>query len=68
MKLESLMGRYFRLEQELSIAYRAFPWQARLIDRLAGDLAATEREIGAMQSVHRPSNDSLADRVQHGRL
>jgi hypothetical protein len=50
MELESLMGRYFRLKQELSIAYRAHPWHAKMIDRLAADIAATEREIGALQS------------------
>lgn len=50
MELEPLMGRYFRLRQELSIAYRIRPWQSDRIDRLAEDLAATEREIGAMQS------------------
>jgi hypothetical protein len=50
MELESLMGRYFRLRQELSIAYRTRPWHANMIDRLAADIATTEREIAALQS------------------
>jgi len=47
MELEPLMGRYFRLKQELSLAYRARPWHGGRIDRLACELAATEREIGS---------------------
>jgi hypothetical protein len=50
MSIEQLMGRYFRLKQELSIAYRQQPWQSHRIDRLADDLASTEREIAAMQA------------------
>ena len=66
MELEPLMGRYFRLKQELSIAYRARPWLGGRIDRLANDLAATEREIGALQAA---SSEGLAARsrsAQHG--
>ena len=48
MDLEQLMGRYFRLKQELAIAYKAQPWQSGRIDRLADELAATEREIVAL--------------------
>ena len=59
MDLEQLMGRYFRLKQELAIAYRAQPWQSGRIDRLADDLAATEREIAALQPVDEQCNDSL---------
>ena len=59
MDLEQLMGRYFRLKQELSIAYRAQPWHSAKIDRLADDLAATEREIAALQPVDEQCNDSL---------
>jgi len=51
MDLEELMGRYFRLKQELAIAYRAQPWQTARLDRLAEDLAATEKEIVAARSV-----------------
>lgn len=53
MDLEQLMGRYFRLKQELSIAYRAQPWNSARVDRLADDLAATEREIAA----HHPADE-----------
>ena len=56
MQLEPLMGRYFRLKQELAIAYRARPWHSGTIDRLANDLAATERAIGELQQVARPSD------------
>lgn len=65
MELEPLMGRYFRLRQELAIAYRSRPWQSARIDRLAEDLAATEREIGAVQSM--PRNAAISGvSVQHG--
>jgi len=57
MNLEQLMGRYFRLMQELSIAYRAQPWQTARIDRLADDLAATEREIVAVRPADEQSGD-----------
>ena len=50
MNLEQLMGRYFRLQQELSIAYRQQPWQNTRIDRLADDLSSTERAIAALQA------------------
>jgi hypothetical protein len=49
MNLDQLMGRYFRLKQELSIAYRQQPWQSGRIDRLADDLASTELEIAERQ-------------------
>jgi hypothetical protein len=49
MELEQLMGRYFRLKQELAQAYRAQPWHGPRADRLAEDLAATERQIAALQ-------------------
>jgi hypothetical protein len=61
MELDSLMGRYFRLKQELSIAYRTRPWHANMIDRLAADIAATEREIGALQSARRASAVDTAE-------
>lgn len=57
MDLEPLMVRYFRLKQELSIAYRAQPWHSGRIDRLADDLAATEREIAALQPVDEQYNE-----------
>ena len=57
MELEQLMGRYFRLKQELSLAYKTQPWHSGRIDRLADDLAATEREIVALQPVDEQCND-----------
>ncbi|MEP7101135.1 MAG: hypothetical protein ABI781_11540 [Burkholderiales bacterium] len=66
MELEPLMGRYFRLRQELSIAYRARPWLGTRIDRLADDLAATEREIGALQAASRDASGASAGGAQHG--
>jgi len=66
VQLESLMGRYFRLKQELSIAYRARPWLGGRIDRLADDLAATEREIGAMQSAAAELSGGAAARGSSG--
>lgn len=45
MTIEQLTGRYFRLKQELEIAYRRTPWQAGHIDRLASDLATIEIEL-----------------------
>jgi hypothetical protein len=61
MNIEQLMGRYFRLKQELSIAYRQQPWQSNRIDRLADDLASTEREIAALQAAgdRRPGPGSM---------
>ena len=56
MELEALIGRYSRLKQELSIAYRTWPWHVNLIDRLAGDLAATERDITTMRSASTAAN------------
>jgi hypothetical protein len=50
MELDRLMQRYFRLRQELSIAYKARPWESGRIDRLANDLSLAEREIAACQS------------------
>jgi hypothetical protein len=49
MDLERLMSRYFRLRQELSIAYRAQPWNSARIDRLADDIADVERHIATLQ-------------------
>lgn len=49
MTLEQLTTRYFHLQQELSIAYQQRPWHSGRIDRLAKDIALTEREIGGYQ-------------------
>lgn len=49
MTLDQLIGRYFRLRQELAIAYAQKPWHAPRIDRLANELSETERLIAARQ-------------------
>lgn len=59
MQLEQLMGRYFRLKQELAVAYRERPWHGARIDRLADDLTSTEREIAALQPVDEQCGDSM---------
>jgi hypothetical protein len=59
MDLDQLMGRYFRLKQELAIAYKAQPWHSGRIDRLADELAATEREIAARQPVDEQCNELM---------
>ena len=53
MQLDELMQRYFRLKQELAMAYRARPWESGRIDRLANDVTSAEREIAARQSIGR---------------
>jgi hypothetical protein len=50
MKLEQLMGRYFRLKQDLSVAYTTYPWRSARIDRLADELSRVEREIAAQRT------------------
>jgi hypothetical protein len=52
MSIEQLMGRYFRLQQELAVACAASPWNSRRIDRLSQELAATEREIASRDPSH----------------
>ena len=49
MTLDQLMGRYFRLKQELAIAYAQKPWHVPRIDRLASELSETECLIAARQ-------------------
>ncbi len=59
MDLEQLMGRYFRLKQELAIAHRAQPFQSGRIDRLADELQSTERAIEALQPLDEQCNESM---------
>mgnify|MGYP001569909422 CR=1 FL=1 len=59
MNLEQLMGRYFRLKQELAIVRKSQPWQSGLISRLASDVAAVEREIEACRPHDAPSPPEL---------
>lgn len=59
MDLEQLMGRYYRLKQELAVAYQTQPWHGARIDRLADDLAAAERELAAMQPLDEQCNERM---------
>lgn len=59
MSLEQLMGRYFRLKQELAIAYNMRPWNGGRIDRLADELAAAEREIADREPATIPFPNEL---------
>ena len=68
MNQEQLMGRYFRLQQELSIAYSAQPWNSRRIDRLANELAGTEREITAAGLIYERQSESTYRVVQTGHV
>ena len=54
MSLEQLMGRYFRLTQELAIARKAQPWQTGPIAQLAKELTLVEREIAASRHPGQP--------------
>lgn len=59
MDLRQLVGRYARLQRELSVAYSMVPWHSGLIDRLANDLASTERQIAALQKGGEHCNDTM---------
>jgi hypothetical protein len=48
MDLDQLTGRYRRLKDELAAAYAQAPWPTGRIDRLASEIAETEREIAAL--------------------
>ena len=51
MTLEQLTGKYARLRQELADAYSASAWRAGRIDRIAEELADTERALACYQPV-----------------
>lgn len=51
MNLEQLVGRYFRLNQELLEAGNTRPSQARLVGRLAADIEVTKREIESFRAM-----------------
>ena len=59
MHLEQLTGRYYRLKQELLLAYREQPGHGPRIDRLADDLIATEREIASLQPLDEQCGDPM---------
>ena len=50
MNIEKLAVRYFQLKQDLSIAYNSRPWNRAVVDRLADEIARTEREIAALKT------------------
>jgi hypothetical protein len=58
METDALMGRYSRLKQDLAAAYRELPWRSGLIDRIADELAETERALTLTQ--RRPSRPATA--------
>lgn len=58
MDTDALMGRYCRLKQDLATAYRELPWRSGLIDRIADELAETERALVLMQ--RRPSRPAAS--------
>ena len=51
MDFRQLQERRFRFMRELATEYSRKPLQTAWIDRLANDLAVTEREVAALQSV-----------------
>jgi hypothetical protein len=57
MQFEQLMGRYSRLRRELADACMAPSWNVRWIDRLADELAATEREIASRRPFDEQGGD-----------
>jgi hypothetical protein len=61
MNLEQLMGRYFRLKQDLSVAYNTHPWRSDRINRLADDLSRVEREIAAQRASDKLMPSELRD-------
>ena len=50
MDKEQLAGRYSRLRKELAAAYGLVPWNSEHIDRLADDLAETERQMATVST------------------
>jgi hypothetical protein len=61
MDLEQLMGRYFRLKQELATAYREQPWRGGHVDRLTDELATTGRDLAALQPRDEQCSDTVPD-------
>lgn len=57
--LEQLAGRHARLRAELSQAFTAPAWRVGQIDRLADDLAETERLLTAIRPIDEQTNDPM---------
>ena len=55
--LDQLAGRHARLRSELLQAFRALSWRAGEIERIAGDLAETERQLAAVRPVDEQTDD-----------
>lgn len=61
MSVDQFTGRYFRLRNELAVAYGSVPWNTGHIDRLTGELAAIERQIAVADTgYHRAVTAPLA--------
>lgn len=65
MDLEQLTKRHFRLAQELAIEYRVRPWVGSRIDRIANDIADTERAIAALSLTSRRGAASWLGEARH---
>ena len=59
MDQEQLMGRFVRLKLELAVAGRAQPRQSARVDRIADDLASTERQLVALRPVDEQCGESM---------
>jgi hypothetical protein len=59
MTNDQLNGKYARLKLELTQAFAAPAWRVGQIDRLADDLADTERELAATQPADEQTGDSM---------
>lgn len=66
MDLELLTKRHFRLAQELAIEYRARPWVSSRIDRIANDIADTERKIAELHASARHESSRWFEGTHHG--
>ena len=58
MTREQLTGKHARLRQELADAYSAPAWRVGRIDRIADELAETERAIVAGQPQDEPTDNA----------
>ena len=59
MNTEQLAGRHARLRRELTQAFAAPAWRTGQIDRLADELAETERELAAAQPIDEQTDDPM---------
>ena len=59
MTLEQLTGKHARLRHELALAYAAPDWGTGRIDRLAEELADTERALANNQPPDEQTEDPM---------